>query len=199
MKRIPSFLFTTIMLLLSQRLIADNSFEQKIDILRKELEQNRQDIKNLADQKNLNFKKIQELNDERKYSAVLYEQHSKIRKEKEAKDRKTKEDLELKLADAMSKRDRRIKDDHAQQKQDALLQMELSTKQLENSRKQLENEKIKKRINREDEYIDKELKRSDAVTNVVNAGGEALRNESQGKKSMMEGIGKGFENLGKHQ
>jgi hypothetical protein len=77
--------------------------------------------------------------------------------------------------------------------------MELSTKQLENSRKQLENEKIKKRINREDEYIDKELKRSDAVTNVVNAGGEALRNESQGKKSMMEGIGKGSENLGKHQ
>lgn len=52
-------------------------------------------------------------------------------------------------------------------------------------------EKEKARAKRSNEYIDQELKREGAMTDVVQSQADAKRNVSQGEKEMMGGIGKG--------
>ena len=60
---------------------------------------------------------------------------------------------------------------------------------LELRRAALEKEKAKAK--RSNEYIDQELKREGAMTDVVQSQADAKRNTSQGEKEMMSGIGKG--------
>jgi hypothetical protein len=52
-------------------------------------------------------------------------------------------------------------------------------------------EKEKARAKRSNEYIDQELKREGAVTDVVQSQADATRNVSQGEKDLRSGIGKG--------
>lgn len=49
------------------------------------------------------------------------------------------------------------------------------------------------RADRSNDYIDRELSREDAKTNVVNSNADANRNLSEGGRDMMRGIGKGAE------
>jgi hypothetical protein len=197
--------------LISQNILANSSFEQKIEILEKELEQSKDDIKILGEQKSVNFKKMDEIEDEIKYSTILYEKHKKLREEKEVNDRRAKAELEMKLANTIARHENKADRDLAQEKE----KLRISRMKSENnsfdknenlaqekekariSRLKIENESLNKHAKRQDEYIDRDLKRSDAVTNVVNSEGEALRNVSQGQKSLLEGIGKEAEGIGK--
>jgi hypothetical protein len=197
--------------LISYNVLANNSFEQKIEILEKELEQTKDDIKNLGEQKNINFKKMDEIEDEIKYSAILYEKHKKLREEKEVNDRRAKAELEMKLANTIARHENKENRDLAQEKEKIRIsRMKIENNSLDKneslaqekektriSRLKIENESLNKSVKRQDEYIDRDLKRSDAVTNVVNSEGEAIRNVSQGQKSMLEGIGKEAEGKGK--
>lgn len=49
------------------------------------------------------------------------------------------------------------------------------------------------RADRSNDYIDRELSREDAKTNVVNSAADANRNLSEGGRDMMRGVGKGAE------
>jgi hypothetical protein len=57
----------------------------------------------------------------------------------------------------------------------------------------------KARLKRADEFINRELKRQDAETDVVQSGADVKRNLSKGAQSYLEGAGKGLENAGKNQ
>ena len=52
------------------------------------------------------------------------------------------------------------------------------------------------RADRSNDYIDRELSREDAKTNVVNSNADANRNLSEGGRDMLKGIGKGAERHG---
>ena len=49
------------------------------------------------------------------------------------------------------------------------------------------------RADRSNDYIDRELSREDAKTNVINSNADANRNLSEGSRDLMRGIGKGAE------
>lgn len=63
--------------------------------------------------------------------------------------------------------------------------------------KRLELDMKKAKVKRADDYIDSELNREKARTDVVQSEADATRNVSQGAKNMMTGIGKGEENKSK--
>jgi hypothetical protein len=71
--------------------------------------------------------------------------------------------------------------------EDELRKMSLEEKQLE-----LQTKKAK--VKRADDYIDQELNREKARTDVIQSEADATRNVSSGAKNMMTGIGKGEEN-----
>ena len=52
------------------------------------------------------------------------------------------------------------------------------------------------RADRSNDYIDRELSREDAKTNVVNSNADANRNLSEGGRDMLRGVGKGVERHG---
>ncbi len=54
--------------------------------------------------------------------------------------------------------------------------------------------KKRSRVNREDEFINRELEKMDAKTDVIKSVGEGSRNISTGIKDMMQGIGEGKRN-----
>ena len=60
--------------------------------------------------------------------------------------------------------------------------------------KQLELQVKKAKVKRADDYIDQELNREKAKTDVIQSDADANRNVSTGAKNMMTGIGKGEEN-----
>lgn len=74
--------------------------------------------------------------------------------------------------------------------EDELRKMALEEKQLE-----LQTKKAK--VKRADDYIDQELNREKARTDVIQSEADATRNVSTGAKNMMTGIGKGEENKSK--
>ena len=63
--------------------------------------------------------------------------------------------------------------------------------------KQLELQVKKAKVKRADDYIDQELNREKAKTDVIQSDADANRNVSTGAKNMMTGIGKGEENKNK--
>jgi len=71
--------------------------------------------------------------------------------------------------------------------EDELRKMALEEKQLE-----LQTKKAK--VKRADDYIDQELNREKARTDVIQSEADSTRNVSTGKKNLMTGIGKGEEN-----
>jgi hypothetical protein len=167
-----NYFLIIIAFLFSQNIIADSSFEQKIDILEKELEQTKDDIKSLTDQKNVNFKKIDEIQGDRKYSAVLYEKNRKLREEQERNDRRAKAELESKLANTIARQDNKTHKEFENDKE----KLRISRMKSENesfdkhddlsqerektqiSRMKLQNRALEKQVRRADEYIDKDLK-----------------------------------------
>jgi ribosomal protein L31E len=52
------------------------------------------------------------------------------------------------------------------------------------------------RADRANEFIDRELSREDAKSNVINSNADANRNISEGGRDMLKGIGKGVERHG---
>ena len=52
------------------------------------------------------------------------------------------------------------------------------------------------KADRSNDYIDRELNREDAKTNIVNSNADANRNLSEGGRDMLKGIGKGVERHG---
>lgn len=52
------------------------------------------------------------------------------------------------------------------------------------------------RADRSNDYIDRELSREDAKTNVINSNADANRNLSEGGRDMLRGVGKGVEKHG---
>jgi hypothetical protein len=64
--------------------------------------------------------------------------------------------------------------------------------------KRLDLEMQKRRVKRADDYIDRELKRQDAEIDVVKSDADVKRNDSQGRKALLEGVGKGAEHAGKN-
>jgi|688.fasta_scaffold77354_4 hypothetical protein len=159
--------------LLCQNIKADSSYEQKIEILEKELEQTKDDIKSLTEQKNVNFKKIDEIEDDRKYSAILYEKNHKLREQQEISDRRAKAELENKLANTIARHDNKTEKEIENEKEKLRISRMKSEKEsfdkhddlkqerekIENSRMKLENDSLKKHVRRADEYIDKDLKK----------------------------------------
>jgi len=63
--------------------------------------------------------------------------------------------------------------------------------------RQLELQVKKAKVKRADDYIDQELNREKARTDVIQSEADATRNVSTGAKNMMTGIGKGEENKSK--
>ncbi len=161
--------------------MAENSFEQRISILKKELEQTKIDINNLQEQKSLNVKKIKTLNDEGKVGVLLYEKNKQLRKEKEILDRKTKKDLEITLAKEISQRDKALKESNEQAKNDEIHKIQAS-------RMQLQNEKLRKHVAREDEVIDKSLNRFDSETDSIKAQNDMQKALTSRVKIQNDGI-----------
>lgn len=63
--------------------------------------------------------------------------------------------------------------------EDELRQLEIEERKLELARK-------KARVNREDDFIEQELKRESAKTDVIQSGADSARNLSSGSKTLME-------------
>lgn len=96
-------------------------------------------------------------------------------------------------AEAIAKQQREIAAKEREKKEaysDELKKMALEEKQLE-----LQVKKAK--VKRADDYIDQELNREKAKTDVIQSDADANRNVSTGAKNMMTGIGKGEENKSK--
>jgi hypothetical protein len=176
-----NFAFFITLGFLSHNVMAENSFEQRISILKKELEQTKIDINNLQEQKSLNVKKIKTLNDEGKVGVLLYEKNKQLRKEKEILDRKTKKDLEITLAKEISQRDKALKESNEQAKNDEIHKIQAS-------RMQLQNEKLRKHVAREDEVIDKSLNRFDSETDSIKAQNDMQKALTSRVKIQNDGI-----------
>lgn len=161
--------------------MAENSFEQRISILKKELEQTKIDINNLQEQKSLNIKKIKTLNDEGKVGVLLYEKNKQLRKEKEILDRNTKKDLELTLAKEISQKDKALKESNEQAKNDEIHKIQAS-------RMELQNEKLRKHVAREDEVIDKSLNRFDTETDSIKSQNDMQKALTSRVKIQNDGI-----------
>lgn len=63
--------------------------------------------------------------------------------------------------------------------EDELRQLEIEERKLELARK-------KARVNRENDFIEQELKRESAKTDVIQSGADSARNLSSGSKTLME-------------
>ncbi|MBK7491750.1 MAG: DUF5384 family protein [Nitrosomonas sp.] len=74
--------------------------------------------------------------------------------------------------------------------EDELRKLELEERKLELQRKS-------KRANREDDFIDQELNRGKAVTDVIQSEADATRNASEGARDLMKGVGQGAANKNK--
>ena len=110
-------------------------------------------------------------------------------REEDAKNRR----IASEKAEAIAKQQREIAAKEREKKEaynDELKKMALEEKQLE-----LQVKKAK--VKRADDYIDQELNREKAKTDVIQSDADANRNVSTGAKNMMTGIGKGEENKSK--
>jgi len=70
-------------------------------------------------------------------------------------------------------------------------------RQLEMESRRIDLEVKRARAKRANDFIDRELKREDAQTDVIQADADVKRNVSSGTKSYLEGAGKGVEAAGK--
>ena len=101
---------------------------------------------------------------------------------------KEKELLELRKQEAAKAEKQRLR---AQAYEDEMLRLDLQERKAEVATRRA-------RADRANDYIDRELSREDASTDVIRSHADASRNLSQGGKELMKGLGKGAENEGKN-
>ncbi len=119
------------------------------------------------------------------------QQQAALQKQREEEDAKRKASADKAEAIARQQRDQYAKEKQRNQAyEDEQRKMVLEEKRLELDMK-------KARVKRADDFIDSELNREKARTDVVQSEADATRNVSQGAKNMMTGIGKGEENKSK--
>jgi hypothetical protein len=119
------------------------------------------------------------------------EEQAVAQKQRDAEDVRRRAAVEKTEAVARQQREAVAKDKQRNQGyEDELRKMSLEEKQLE-----LQTKKAK--VKRADDYIDQELNREKAKTDVIQSDADATRNVSSGAKNMMTGIGKGEENKSK--
>ena len=119
------------------------------------------------------------------------EEQAVAQKQRDAEDVRRRAAAEKTEAVARQQREAVAKDKQRNQGyEDELRKMSLEEKQLE-----LQTKKAK--VKRADDYIDQELNREKAKTDVIQSDADATRNVSSGAKNMMTGIGKGEENKSK--
>lgn len=119
------------------------------------------------------------------------QQQAVLQKQREEEEAKRKAAADKAEAIARQQRDQYAKEKQRNQAyEDEQRRMALEEKRLELDMK-------KARVKRADDFIDSELNREKARTDVVQSEADATRNVSQGAKNMMTGIGKGEENKSK--
>jgi chromosome segregation ATPase len=113
------------------------------------------------------------------------------RTQREAEDKKRR--IAADKADAAAKEQRAI----LAKKQQKNESYDDELKKISLEEKQLELQVKKAKVKRADDYIDQELNREKAKTDVIQSDADTSRNISTGAKNMMTGIGKGEENKSK--
>ena len=141
--------------------------------------------KNVVEAQELERKRIEEAQAERVSAEIRYRmKQENIEKERKAAMKKREEAEKTRMAEVQKdkKRDQDYED-------------ELRKLAVEDRRLSLQEKKA--RADRANEYIDADLNREKARTDVVQSEADATRNVSQGQKELMTGAGKGAEAKGK--
>lgn len=110
--------------------------------------------------------------------AALAVQNRKLAEEKAAREE----------ASADKKRDQSYED----QLRALQLRQAEEAQKVEEQKSALELERLKTRTSRENEFEDRELKKQDAQTDVIQSEADSKRNMSSGSKSLLEGAGVGL-------
>jgi hypothetical protein len=168
-------------------LAASSANAQSMQDQLKALESAENDIKAKQEARRQEYQRQQDVQAAQERAKRAEEQ---VRMEKQREEDAKNRRIATEKAEAIAKQQREAAAKERDKKEaynDELKKMALEEKQLE-----LQVKKAK--VKRADDYIDQELNREKAKTDVIQSDADANRNVSTGAKNMMTGIGKGEEN-----